>query len=136
MALVSVLNAYVKRKTNLLLLAAENKMLNARELTLALEESANYLTIAGLPATIRSMQDGMFPAERIISVYDAFEILSEQLIGKASSMMVSWEESHLLLAVPTEYLPDTEGISLPVAYHTEEGTLYMDLYAGEGGASA
>ena len=78
----------------------------------------------------------MFPAERIISVYDAFEMLSEQLIGKASSMMVSWEESHLLLAVPTEYLPDTEGISLPVAYHTEEGTLYMDLYAGEGGASA
>ena len=135
-AMVSVLNAYVKRKTNLLLLAAENKMLSARELTLALEESANYLTIAGLPATIRSTQDGMFPTERIISVYDAFEMLSEQLIGKASSMMVSWEESHLLLAVPTEYLPDTEGISLPVAYHTEEGTLYMDLYAGEGGASA
>ena len=135
-AMVSVLNAYVKRKTNLLLLAAENEMLSAQELTLSLEESANYLTIAGLPATVRSTEDEMYPAEQILSVYDAFEMLSEQLIGKASSMMVSWEESHLLLAVPTEYLPDTEGISLPVEYHTEEDILYMDIFAGEGGASA
>ena len=135
-AMVSVLNAYVKRKTNLLLLAAENEMLSAQELTLSLEESANYLTIAGLPATVRSTEDELYPAEQILSVYDAFEMLSEQLIGKASSMMVSWEESHLLLAVPTEYLPDTEGISLPVEYHTEEDILYMDIFAGEGGASA
>ena len=135
-ALVCVLNAYVKRKTNLLLLAAENKMLSAQELTLSLEESANYLTIAGLPATVQSSEDGLYPAEQILSVYDAFEMLSEQLIGKASSMMVSWEEMHLLLAVPTEYLPDTEGISLPVECHTEEDILYMDISVGEGGASA
>ena len=126
----------MKRKTNLLLLAAENEMLSAQELTLSLEESANYLTIAGLPATVQSSEDGLYPAEQILSVYDAFEMLSEQLIGKASSMMVSWEESHLLLAVPTEYLPDTEGISLPVECHTEEDILYMDISVGEGGASA
>ena len=131
-ALVCVLNAYVKRKTNLLLLAAENKMLNAQELTLSLEESANYLTIAGLPATVQSSEDGLYPAEQILSVYDAFEMLSEQLIGKASSMMVSWEGMHLLLAVPTEYLPDTEGISLPVECHTEEDILYMDIFSGGG----
>ena len=45
---VSVINAYVKRKTNLLLLAAEKEELGTDELKFALEESANYLTLAGL----------------------------------------------------------------------------------------
>ena len=135
-ALVSVLNAYVKRKTNLLLLAAEKEMLSAKELTLSLEESANYMTLAGLPATVRSTEERLYPARQIIAVYDAFEMLSEQLMGKASSMMISWENAHLMLAVPTRYLPDTEGISLPIEYHEEEDILYMDIFAGEGGVSA
>ena len=135
-AAVSVLNAYVKRKTNLLLLAAENEMLPLSELSLALGESANYLTIAGLSTTTIGSEDRLYPAERIIAFYDTFESLAEQLIGKAASMMVSWDGDCLRLAASTDYLPERETLALPVEFRTEEDTLYMDILPGKGGVSA
>lgn len=128
---VSVLNAYVKRKTNLLLLAAEKDRLSLAELALALQESANYLTLAGLKTMVNIPKDGLLPSNRIVALYDAFECLAEQLNGKALSLMVSWNAGRLRLAAGTDMTPYTEEVALPVSIRRSEDILYMDIFSGE-----
>lgn len=132
-ALASVLNAYVKRKTNLLLLGSERERLRAEELCLALRESAAYLTLAGLRTSAAEPEEAEYPVSHILALYDAFEILAEQMLGQASSMMVSWKQDGLCLAADTELLPRTEGISLPVRFRQSERILYMDVCQPKGG---
>ena len=130
-AQVSVLNAYVKRKTNLLLLASENDRLSIDELTYALQESAYYLTVSGLQTALLLPKDETLPADRITALYDAFEYLAEQLPGKASSLMVSWNGTGLRLAAETDQIPDTKELPLPVNMRKSEGVLYMDITSGK-----
>ena len=133
-AFVSVLNAYVKRKTNLLLLAAENETLSTNELFLALQESANYLTLAGLQTTVAKPEEKLMPAAVILSLYDAFEALAEQVQGRAPSLMVSWYGDGLRLAAEAESEPDPATICLPVRIRKSEDVLYMDILSGKDGA--
>ncbi len=130
-AAVSVLNAYVKRKTNLLLLASENDTLQSGELALALQESAYYLTLAGLRTTAGIPGEENLPARQLVALYDAFEGLAEQLTGKANSLMVSWKDGGLRLAADTDKDPGTEEISLPVTLRRSEDILYIDILPGK-----
>ena len=136
MARVSVLNAYVKRKTNLLLLATENETLSTDELFLALKESANYFSIAGLQTTVMEAGEKHMPSELIISLYDAFETAAEQLVGKAASLMVSWSDAGLCLAAQTSFTPDISGSPLSVRLRRSDDTLYIDIFAEKGGEIA
>lgn len=134
LAFVSVLNAYVKRKTNLLLLAAEQDTLTTHDLFLALKESAVNLTLAGLRTDAgRPEGEETLPAGRVIALYDAFEAAAEQLIGGARSLMVSVKGGTVVLAADTERAPDTGALPVSVRTRQEEGILYLELSAGEGG---
>ncbi len=134
LAFVSVLNAYVKRKTNLLLLAAEQETLTTHDLFLALKESAVDLTLAGLRTDAgRPEEEENLPADRIIALYDAFEAAAEQLIGAARSLMVSLKGGAVVLAADTARVPDTDGLPVSVRTRQEDGILYLELSAGKGG---
>ena len=134
LARVSVLNAYVKRKTNLLLLSAEQDRLGTHALFLALRESANYLSLAGLQTDARPPEaERTLPASAVIALYDAFEAVAEALLGKASSLMVSWRGGALVLATETAPLPDLSGLPVTVRAREEEDILYLDLLADEKG---
>ena len=130
LAQVSVLNAYVKRKTNLLLLASEQHSLTTQALFLAIRESAGYLSLAGLHTEAgQPEEEQSLPAALVIALYDAFEAVAEQLMGHASSLMISWQGNALVLATETARTPDLS--ALPVTARTREadGILYMDLLA-------
>lgn len=135
-ALVCVLNAYVKRKTNLLLLAAANDVLNKNELFLALQESADYLTLAGLQTTVQKPEEKQVSSDVILALYDAFEAIAEQLQGKAPSLMVSWYKDGLRLAAETGNEPEISRIALPVRIRRSEDVLFMDILAGKSGETA
>ena len=135
-AVVSVLNAYVKRKTNLLLLASENETLSINELFLALQESAYYLTLAGLQTTARETEERQMPAGVVIALYDAFESTAEQLIGRAPSLMVSWNGDGLRLAAETESEPELSELPLLAEFRRNEDVLYIDIPARKGGETA
>ena len=135
-ALVSVLNAYVKRKTNMLLLASEKDALNLSELFLALNESANYFTLAGLNTTAGESVDQDLPSSMIIALYDAFEILSEQMLGNVPSLMISWNDESLRLTAETSEKFNTEHILLPVSFKQMDDILYVDILARKGGDAA
>ena len=135
-ARVSILNTYVKRKTNLLLLASEQDRISTSELFLALRESANYLTLAGLHTVAAEQDERLYPADLILALYDGFEALAEQLLGQASSMMVSWKQDGLCLAAQTDAELHSEGLALPVRFRRFENTLYMDLLTPKGGGES
>ncbi len=136
LAFVSVLNAYIKRKTNLMLLSAEKDSLTARDLFLALKESANYLSLAGLRTDALQPEEQSLPAGHVIALYDAFEAVAEQLIGRASSLMVSWKDGAIILATETDQAPETAGLPLPVRMKEEDGILYMEISAQKDGGTA
>lgn len=136
LAYVSVLNAYVKRKTNLLLLAAEQDTLSAYDLFLALKESANYLSLAGLRTEVQQPEEMMYPADRVIALYDACEAVAEQLTGRSSSMMVSWRGRDLVLAAEAAYMPDLTELPVSVRTREDENILFMELSAQKGGETA
>ena len=132
-AFISVLNAYVKRKTNLLLLAVDKDAMNTNELFLAIQESSNYLTLAGLQANVWEFEEIQYPADLVIKLYDDFEMIAEQLICKASSLMVSWNEDCLCLAAQTDFFPDIDAGSLPIRMRKLEDIIYIYIFSGKPG---
>ena len=132
-AMVSVLNAYVKRKTNLLLLASEKERMSRRELLLALQESAGYLTLAGMRTTADMQEDQELSADQVLALYDAFELLAEQLLGTAPSMVVFVSGGGLRIAAKANRRPDAAEIPLPVRFQESEGILYITVSAERAG---
>ena len=136
LAVVCVLNAYVKRKTNLLLLSAEKESLTTHDLYLALKESAVDLTQAGLRTDVGQPEEAALPSDRVIALYDAFEAVAERLIGDAHSLMVSMRPNALVLAADTARVPDTAALPVSAQAREEEGILYLELFAEKGGDRA
>ena len=142
-ARVSVLNAYVKRKTNLLLMASEAEEIRLQELMLAVSESGRYLTYAGLRTSVDESgfcaapaagdEGADLPADTLIALYDSFETLAERLIGCASLLMVSYSGDRLTLAVDADAFPKISGIGLPVSSEDRDGILYLTVTAKKGG---
>lgn len=131
---VCVLNAFVKRKTNLLLLASEKKELPLKELLLAVSESGSYLTYNGMQTSVyESGFNGSIEADQMSALYDTFEAVVEKLIGHATLLMVSYDDSCLRLAADAAPEPDLDGLELPVEAVKSEGILYINIPAGKDG---
>ena len=140
---VSVLNAYVKRKTNLLLMASEAENIRLQELLLAVSESARYLTYAGLRTSVDESgfcaapaakgEEDTLPAAALIALYDGFEALAEHLIGHASLLMVSFSGDRMTLAADADGPIEAPGTGLPVTEEERDGILYLTVTAKKGG---
>ncbi len=141
-ASVSVLNAYVKRKTNLLLTLSEQEEIPLRELYLAVSESGRYLSYAGLKTSVDESgftepqnpdAEALLPSGLIIALYDTFEILAERLLGCATLLMVSYSKGTLRLAANPKGQIETADTPLPVRSEEREGILYLTACIREGG---
>ena len=144
LAYVSVLNAYVKRKTNMLLLASEKAVIGVHELMLAVTESARYLAYVGIKTSFDDSlaarknsgddeEEPGYPADTAIALYDTFEALAEQMIGRATLMMISFADEGIKLATDTEITPDRSLCALPVESNFAEGILYLTILSQKGG---
>lgn len=86
---VSVLNTYIKRRCNMELMKEDMEMLPLSELKLAISESASYLQLCNIQtAVVGSDNEGDYPADEIIRVYEHFESIIEKHISSMSSIMV------------------------------------------------
>ena len=124
---VSLLTAYIKRKTNLLLLSSEKEMVSSYELYLALEESAKYLTCCGIQASAAQMLEKDFPGEALISMYDTFEQIVEQLFSEISQLMISLSGEGIRLLTDSALIPETKDLLCPAETSMEEGLLYITV---------
>ena len=133
-AWISILNAYVKRKTNLLLLASESDSLNLHELYLALEESGRYLSCAGVrTSTQMSFAGGELPAKTLIALYDAFENIAEQLPGRATLLMTVLDGERITQETDTRDVQIPEMENIAVIRESREESLYLELRIKKGG---
>lgn len=131
---VSVLNAFVKRKTNMLLMASEHETISVNELLLAVSESGRYLEFVGLKT---SVDESGFDVDRssntIIAIYDTFQLIIEQLIGHATMLLISYSEEGLRLATDTATKINTEKAPLPVSTEQQDDILLITVTEQKGG---
>ena len=134
MARACLLNSYVKRRANFVLLAEERDVITGEELCAALRESALCLSYCGIEATVSSDDGADIPYEEITAVFETYELLAESLIHHASYLWIGLSSSSLTLIADRipEKLPPTP-VAVTVRPATDQFTL---LIPRKGGASA
>ncbi len=91
---VCVLGAFVKRKSNLMLLAAKGGLVPLRELELAFRESLSYLEKLGTEGTVFPAPEASLPAKSALYAYDEFEKVVEEKLPKLKTVSIRMEESN------------------------------------------
>ena len=86
---IAVLNAYIKRRSNMELLKSDKDILTLKELNTAISESCEYIKLCGTETLVSPSSDADFPAQMIILVYDFFESVVENHLGKLKSLFVT-----------------------------------------------
>ncbi len=126
-----VLNAWSKRKGNLLLLTENTLPTRNRELFLALQESAMYLRCYGVEAAAVGTEYADFSLPVIHDLYDVFETLVESLLPQMKKMTVSLTADGIRMAMEMRdklYLPDTK---LHIDHSRSDGVDFLTIHAGE-----
>ena len=140
LALACFYTAYVKRRSNMMILAREEMLLPVRELVLAVRESLDYLNYRGIAASVSGRPEGSIAAGELIRLYDFFEAVAEALLPSLSSLLVSVNEGEGTVQLklmadgplqPPDLSPERyEGMQ--IAAFEEDGTLYISGTAAAG----
>lgn len=133
---VCVLNAYSKRKTNLLLLSEETLPVSNRELFLALAESCRFLKCCGIDAAAVGDEYTGFSLKAVNDLYDTFETIVEKYLSSLSRMTVSILPDGVRIAMEASKeleLPDTV---LPVISKESDGILFLTILNRQEGDAA
>lgn len=128
-----ILNAYSKRKSNLLLLSEETLPRRNRELFLALQESARFLQCRGIRAAAVGEEYAEFPIPEIHALYDTFETVLEAYLPCLKRMTVSLSEDGLRLAMEADGAPALPVTALLVERRESDETTFLNIRRGKGG---
>ena len=131
-----VLNAWCKRKSNLLLLDEKTLPEKNRELYLALQESARFLKCCGIEAAAVGEETSDLPLSCIHDLYDTFEAIIEASLLDMRRMTVSLAEDGIRIAMETGHMPELPDTVLPVEQRSSEGTFFLSVRCRKGGAAA
>ncbi|MBR5421392.1 MAG: hypothetical protein IK115_09615 [Lachnospiraceae bacterium] len=124
---VCVLNAYSKRKTNLLLLSEESLPKPNRELFLALSESARFLKCCGIDAAAVGEEASSLPLSDIHELYDTFETLIEAYLPALKEMTVSIMPDGIRVAMEAAGTVEIPEADLPVKCMESDGLLFFTI---------
>ena len=127
-----VLNAYCKRKSNLMLLSEESLPHPNRELFLALQESARFLKCCGIDAAATGEEYSDLPLDSIHALYDSFETLIEAFLPYMHRMTVSLSPLGVRLAVEADRSPVLPETALRVEHSESDSCFFLTIHA-EGG---
>lgn len=134
-------NAYIKRRSNLVLLAERDEMLDMEELYLSCAESMQFLTLCGKTAYIEPFQDQTTVDKSIVfDAYDFFEHIIEANIHKIDAMMVTMRVSQEMISFRITFdvqeeikvLPDTIA---KISREQDDQMLALTLLYTRGGVS-
>ncbi len=131
-----VLNAWSKRKSNLLLLSGTNLPKKNRELFLALQESARFLNCYGVKAAAVGEEYTDFPLSSVNDLYDTFETVIEAYLPIMKYMTVSLTADGIRMAMEADGVAVLPATVLPVECRQEDETVYMTIRRRRGGEPA
>ena len=84
---------------------------------------------SGFIATAAKDGSKAFPSDTVIALYDTFQLLTEQLIGHATLLMISYGSEGLRLAADTDIDINTGSAPLPVSLEQQDDILFMTINA-------
>ncbi|MBR4435391.1 MAG: hypothetical protein IKS90_04760 [Clostridia bacterium] len=88
LATIAVLKAYIKRRSNMELLAAAGT-LTVVELASAVTESLDYMRLYGANTAVSAVGTGSYPADMVIAAYEHIEQIVEECMDSLSDMAVT-----------------------------------------------
>ena len=142
---IAVLCAYVKRRSNMELMAPDG--LPLEELAAAIRESLENIRLCGAGTALQSVGAGEYPAGMIIAAYEHFEDIAEACLDTLSDLLVviRAEEERLTLrmllqADTIEYRakphPEDAGFSRQLTVSTDRADTLVTLTLRKGGGTA
>ena len=127
---IAVIMTYIKRRSNLVFLAAQKNTIDASELLLCLNESAQALQLCGVGCTVRLTLSGELPAAQAISLYDLFGAILDT--GRSLSAMLLFarqEDASVLVRISASCAEPLDGLSRRfsglTAEHDEDGLWHL-----------
>lgn len=84
-----ILNCYVKRSSNLLLLSHQNEYIDSKELFLAISESLEYVRLLGIKAHISCQEEQLLFREKLLLIYELFETVLESAIPGTDALFIN-----------------------------------------------
>jgi hypothetical protein len=88
LAALCILTVYIKRVSNMLILAESDDKLDIRELELAIKESCDYIKLYGAECEMLLEARGKISSDKMIQMYDEFEYHIEKNIENLSDVKV------------------------------------------------
>lgn len=142
---IAVLCAYVKRRSNMELMAADG--LPLEELAAAIRESLENIRLCGAGAALQIVGHGEYPAGMIVAAYEHFEDIVEASMDSFTELLVVLraEEDRLTLrmllqADAIEYAarphPEDAGFTRQLTVSTDNPDTLVTLILTKGGAAA
>lgn len=128
MAKVCVYAAYIKRLANLLLLAADNEVINKVELLLSINESARYLRKLGIPSDVFAIfQEDRMPAEEAVSLYEIYQYLLEEAGENLKAISVIIGDDKMKITVEGAVLDLPEHVKGTVEIEDDVSYVSLDM---------
>ena len=138
---ICIISAYIKRRSNLLLLAEKDGKIPASELELCVRESMENRKLSGMLCALDAECTGMFPAQVLVAAYDQTEMVLEQTFsGEISALLIRLccKDGRLALRIQMDgKYPAPDVDTLPEGFtcirKEEEDTsyLFIDWYGRE-----
>lgn len=84
-----VLCAYIKRRSNLMLIADRSEEISSEELYLSIRESLEYLKLTGVMAIAEQCGSRMWRAKDLLLAYDFLEEILEEVLWHVNALVVT-----------------------------------------------
>ena len=104
MKFACVLGAYIKRRSNFIMLSQDNDLLDVEELALSIKESLNYVTFMGVECSLDFHLKGKMDGKTLGRLYDFFEICvaHEYALPSAIMVHVSRKEEKVIILIESD----------------------------------
>ena len=136
----AIIGAYIKRRTNLMLLADSAEKMSIDELILAIRESMEYLKASGMNCFVSSEGSGNVPSAKIISAYALFEALAISCYETAGSLLAYIEAKNQRVNITfetdspmqnTDFMNEYSAVFESLRCEREDGVFYLRLEVAE-----
>lgn len=140
---ICFISAYIKRRSNLLLISENNDFIPGKELEFCLRESMDNIRLTGSMCSMDSVCEGKIGAKYVVAVYDLFQNILEQALWKFDALLIKVliSNGNLFLRIQMDYkaaevlCDKTEWTSLggSLSIQKSDDTFWIELQLQGGG---
>lgn len=140
-----VVNVYIKRISNLLIMAKSRKMLNAFELENSIRELAEYISVYGISCSFFSNVSGEISAEKMIALFKFIGIFIRHIMNCTDALLFNLKvherfidlkincDSKNEMKIPDDLLDDIIKLGGNVTTEYDTDTLFVFVRMQSGG---